>query len=32
MRQSANHMVTIEGKQFHLEFTESGHHTIPVCE
>ena len=29
---TANHMVTVEGKQFNLEFTESGHHTIPVCE
>ena len=29
---TANHMVTIEGKQFNLEFTESGHYTIPVCE
>ena len=29
---TANHMVTIEGKQFNLEFTESGHYTVPVCE
>ena len=29
---TANHMVSIEGKQFNLEFTESGHYTIPVCE
>ena len=29
---TANHMVTIERKQFNLEFNESGHYTIPVCE
>ena len=27
-----NHTVTIEGKLFNLEFTESGHYTIPICE
>ena len=32
MLDTANHMVTIEGKQFNLELTESGYHTIPVCE
>ena len=29
---TANHMVTVEGKQFNLEFAESGHYTTPVCE
>ena len=29
---TANHTVNVEGKQFNLEFTESGHYTIPVCK
>ena len=29
---TADHTVTVAGKKFNLEFNQSGHYTIPVCD